>query len=194
MNKSESKYFNTAQLMDQALLLLLEKRDLEFITVKEICQRAGVNRSTFYLHYENIMDLFEETIQMLNKEFCTSFELKDASMVIKEGSAEDAVFIKEEFLFPYLEFVKKNKRVMQIIHKKPYLFNNDGIYKKMSVEIFYPVLSKFNVPKEEIPYRLEYFTRGVAGIVSKWLELNCETPINKIVEIIIDSVGFKINN
>ena len=194
MNKSESKYFNTAQLMDQALLLLLEKRDLEFITVKEICQRAGVNRSTFYLHYENIMDLFEETIQMLNKEFCASFELKDASMVIKEGSAEDVVFIKEEFLFPYLEFVKKNKRVMQIIHKKPYLFNNDGIYKKMSVEIFYPVLSKFNVPKEEIPYRLEYFTRGVAGIVSKWLELNCETPINKIVEIIIDSVGFKMKN
>ena len=42
MNKSESKYFNTALLMNEALLLLLEKKDYEFITVTEICKKAGV--------------------------------------------------------------------------------------------------------------------------------------------------------
>ena len=52
MNKSESKYFNTALLMDEALLLLLEKKEYEFITVTEICEKAGVNRSTFYIHYQ----------------------------------------------------------------------------------------------------------------------------------------------
>lgn len=192
MNKSESKYYNTALLMDQALLILLEKKDLEFITVKEICQKAGVNRSTFYLHYENITDLFQETVEMLNKEFYSSFELKDASKIIQEGNAEDGIFIKEEFLVPYLEFVKKNKRILQIIHKKPELFKNDAIYKNMSLQIFYPILSKFNVPKDEIPYRLEYFTRGVVGIVNKWLELNCEMSIGKIVQLIIDCVGFGI--
>ena len=193
MNRAESKYFNTALLMDQALLLLLEKKDLEFITIKEICQKAGVNRSTFYLHYENIMDLFQEAVEMLNKDFYSSFVLKDATNIIKNGKAEDGVFIKEEFLEPYLTFVKKNKRVMQIIHKKPDLFNNDVIYKKMSREIFSPILSKFNVVKEEIPYRLEYYTRGVAAIVSKWLELNCEDEIYKIVKLIIDCVGFVKN-
>lgn len=50
MKKSESKYFNTALRMDQAFLELLEKKDLEYSTVKEICEAAGVNRSTFYLH------------------------------------------------------------------------------------------------------------------------------------------------
>ena len=194
MNKSESKYFNTALLMDQALLILLEKKDLEFITVKEICQKAGVNRSTFYLHYENIADLFQETVEMLNKEFYSSFELKDASKIIKEGNAEDGVFIREEFLGPYLDFVKKNRRVLQIVHKKPELFKNDAIYKNMSLQIFYPVLSKFNIPKDEIPYRLEYFTRGIVGIVNKWLDLNCEMPIEKIVQLIIDCVGFGIKN
>ena len=39
MNKSESKYQNTAILMDEALLLLLEKKEFEFITVKEICEK-----------------------------------------------------------------------------------------------------------------------------------------------------------
>ena len=69
MNKSESKYYNTAVVMDEALLLILEYKDYEFITVKEICQKAGVNRSTFYLHYESMNDLLEEAIEMINQEF-----------------------------------------------------------------------------------------------------------------------------
>lgn len=42
MNKSESKYYHTALRMDEALIALLEKKDLEYITVKEICHQAGV--------------------------------------------------------------------------------------------------------------------------------------------------------
>ena len=62
MNKSESKYYNTSLLMNQALIELLNKKDYEFLTIKEICKKAGVNRSTFYLHYDNIDDLLYETI------------------------------------------------------------------------------------------------------------------------------------
>ena len=47
MNKSESKYFNTAIKFDKALLSLLEKKPFEYITISEICEKAEVNRSTF---------------------------------------------------------------------------------------------------------------------------------------------------
>ncbi len=40
--------------MDKAFLDLLQRKDFSFITVKEICEKAGVNRSTFYLHYETV--------------------------------------------------------------------------------------------------------------------------------------------
>ena len=43
MNKSESKYFNTAVKMDLALISLLKKKPFEYITVSEICETAGVN-------------------------------------------------------------------------------------------------------------------------------------------------------
>ena len=69
MNKSESKYFNTALRMNEALIALLEEKDLEYITVKEICHRAGVNRSTFYLHDETIADLVNETMETINRRF-----------------------------------------------------------------------------------------------------------------------------
>lgn len=69
MNKSESKYFNTALLMDEALIQLLEVKDYEYITVKEICEKAGVNRSTFYLHYETVNDLLSECLENIKKRF-----------------------------------------------------------------------------------------------------------------------------
>lgn len=79
MNKSESKYYNTACLMDEALILLLEKKDFEYITVKEICDKAGVNRSTFYLHYETLADLLEETAQYVLKNFYLKMQEVDTS-------------------------------------------------------------------------------------------------------------------
>ena len=67
MNKSESKYFNTAKKMDLALISLLKKKSFEYVTVSEICEKAGVNRSTFYLHYETVDDLLNETRLLLSK-------------------------------------------------------------------------------------------------------------------------------
>ena len=190
MQKSESKYRNTALLMDQALLILLEKKDLEFITIKEICLKAGVNRSTFYLHYDNVNDLFNETIEYLNKDFLSSFPLKEIKYS-ELNSPEDYVFLKKEFIVPYLEFIKKNKRIMKTIHSKPFIFNNEKIYNKMKKEIFMPAISKFNIPKEEQEYTIEFFTKGVLGIVYKWLELDCVDSIEDIVSMIIKLVGFK---
>lgn len=69
MNKNESKYFNTAVKMDKAFLALLEKKDFAYITVKEICEEAGVNRSTFYLHYETLEDLLSESMEYMNEHF-----------------------------------------------------------------------------------------------------------------------------
>ena len=66
MNKNESKYYYTARLMNQALISLLEKKDIDFISITELTKKAGVNRSTFYLHYDNIYELLEETIENLN--------------------------------------------------------------------------------------------------------------------------------
>ena len=190
MNKSESKYFNTAILMQQALLMVLEKKDIEYITIKELCEKAGVNRSTFYLHYDNVGELFAETIEMLNQKFLESFEVKDIRPILKTGTADELVFIKEEFIQPYLEFVKNNKRILKMIHKRPLLFKNENLYGKLCEELFLPILAKFGVAENERVFRLEYFTRGTSGIINKWLELDCEMPISKIMEIIIDCVNF----
>jgi AcrR family transcriptional regulator len=59
--------------MNKALIELLEKKEFEYITIKEICSQAGVNRSTFYLHYENTTDLLNETTQYITDNFLSYF-------------------------------------------------------------------------------------------------------------------------
>jgi transcriptional regulator, tetR family len=69
MTQNESKYYNTACLMDEALIQLINEKDYDYITITEICKRAGVNRSTFYLHYETVDDLLKEAIKKIDDDF-----------------------------------------------------------------------------------------------------------------------------
>ena len=189
MKKSDSKYFYTAELMNQALLVLLEKKDIEFITITEIANKAGVNRSTFYLHYDNIYELLEETIENLNKQFIDSFNMQIPYQI---NSKKDAFLITDELLIPYLNFVKKNKRVLKLIHSKPQLFKSNFVYKKMYDTIFYPAISCFIQEEKERIYNLEFFTGGVSSIINKWLELDCVTEIEDLIKIIKKCVRYNI--
>ena len=186
MNKSESKYFNTARLMDEALLILLEKKDIEFITVKEICKKAGVNRSTFYLHYENVYELLAEALEMINDRFIQSFEKETISKKIKNGNKEDLNLITPEYLRPYLKFIKENRRAFKLIHKKPDLFNVEQTFQKMYKNIFEPILEKFNINGYRRTYIFEFYIGGVVSIIKKWVELDCKTDIEDILNTIIE--------
>ena len=188
MKKNESKYFYTASLMQQALLLLLEKKDIDFISVTEIAAKAGVSRSTFYLHYDNVYELLEDALENLNKEFLSAFVGRESLKVI---SLDNSFLITEEYLIPYLNFCKQNKRVLKLVHQKPQLFHNDLVYKKMYDTICYPAISLYLKDETQKVYNLEFFTRGVVGVIRKWIELDCETEISELMEIIKNCIGFK---
>lgn len=46
--------------MKAAMLELMQKIPFEKITVKSICQRAGVNRGTFYSHYTDMEGMMND--------------------------------------------------------------------------------------------------------------------------------------
>lgn len=70
LEKGKQKYaFEIMEFAKKIFLEILEKKDFAYITVKEICAAAGVNRSTFYLHYETLDDLLSESISHINERF-----------------------------------------------------------------------------------------------------------------------------
>ena len=115
MTKSESKYFATAAKMDEAFLALLEKKDFAYITVKEICAAAGVNRSTFYRHYETINDLLEESAGYINQQFVAYMQHDTRSFTakIKTCPLNELYLVTPEYLTPYLSYIKEHQRLFR---------------------------------------------------------------------------------
>ena len=192
MNKSESKYFNTALLMDEALLVLLERKEYEFITVKEICQKAGVNRSTFYLHYESMDDLLQETIETLNKRFYEYFNQKKVEDIVQSTDKSDLFLITPEYLKPYLTFIEQNKRAYSLFYSKPKLFGTEKTFNKMYQAIFQPILRKYGVAEEDMTYVFSYYSGGVIAVVKNWVKQNFDKPVDDVIRIITSVIPHQL--
>lgn len=188
MNKSNSKYFYTSQLMNQALIELLYKKDYDYITVKEICEKAGVNRSTFYLHYETINDLLEECLENIIKKFNSCFNNNNSLESINELPLEKLIFLTPEYLTPYLQFIKDNRKIYQIAVKKAKVMNSVNYFNSLSTYILKPVLRRFNVDESVQEYMISYYIGGINAIVCEWIKHDCKKEISDISNIIIDCV------
>lgn len=193
MNKSESKYFKTAEKMDAALISLIAKKDFEYITVKEICEKADVNRSTFYLHYENTFDLLEESIQYMMKKFHSYFNNEEENIhkKISASPQNELIFIEAKYLFPYLRYVKDNKHFFLTVLKNPQLFRSDKIYGKLFQDIFDPVLNRFYIPSSERNYMMMFYLGGMMSIISEWVKNDCAEPIEKLIDIMEKCINAK---
>ena len=186
MNKSESKYFNTALRMDEALIALLEKKDLEYITVKEICHQAGVNRSTFYLHYESIAELLDEAMEMINQRFLSYFPQEEEAVLgdMEHRELNDLVFVTQEYLLPYLRFIQDNKKVYRAAFRNPSSMQTNARYGVLKQRILNPILERFEIPAARRPYYIAYYVEGIAAIVKEWLRHDCGDSVEMIAAII----------
>ena len=186
MNKAESKYFNTAIRFNKALLSLLEKKPFEYITISEICEKAGVNRSTFYLHYENTADLLKETTAYVLENFASYFSIDAESVVAQFASCDlqDLKFINEKYLHPYLSFIKDNQRVFSAVLSQPKAFDSIAIFKRLFDNVFKPILDRFHYSRDEQNYVMMFYLNGITAIITEWLKDGCQKSIEDISAII----------
>lgn len=182
---SDSRYFQTAEKMDQALMELLSRKDLQFITVKEICAEAGVNRSTFYLHYGTIGDLLSECVEMINRQFVDHMAVpsEDVATAINEAPLDKLKFVTADYLIPYLEYIKTNKRLFKTAIENYSALQMDRSYSALRKHIFIPVLDRFNVAEAERKYLLAFYLNGFMAIITEWLEGDCEDSIECISDL-----------
>ena len=186
MNKSESKYFHTAVKFDRALLTLLEKKPFDYITVSELCAEAGVNRSTFYLHYENTQDLLQETITYLLKDFMSVFpiDISDIQNKLESCDPGDLNFIHDQYLLPYLAYIRDNRHVFSAVLSHPSTFRFEDIFQKLFDDIFNPIMERFRYPAQDRKYVLMFYLNGLTAIVQEWLKDGCQKSLEEVSGLI----------
>ena len=185
MNKQKEKYSSTAFLMDEALIQLLNEKDYEYITVKEVCKKAGVNRSTFYLHYESIDDLLEETLEYINKKFLDYFEdTSDFITNIKTSTKENLYLINDDYLIPYLNYIKENKNIYLASLKRRKNMKSVERYESLEKYILNPILEKYDVPTNMREYVLSFYINGIVALVGTWIKNKCDMSVEEVINII----------
>lgn len=190
MNKSESKYFNTALKMDKAFLSLLETKSFAYITVKEICEKASVNRSTFYLHYETMEDLLSENVEYMNEQFLAYMKQTPDAFVsqIEQYPIDQLYLITTEYLTPYLSYIKEHKRLFSTAIKNTKVLRLDESYEKMFRIVFEPILERYQVPVRNRRYVMSFYIQGLMAIITQWVKADCEDSIEQIIEVMQDCV------
>lgn len=68
--KSDRRVRYTRKALQQALLEILKEKRIERVSVKEICECADVNRSTFYVHFGSPQELLNSVRQDMIEELC----------------------------------------------------------------------------------------------------------------------------
>lgn len=154
--------------IEKAFMELLESKELEKVTVSDICKVAKINRSTFYANYIDVYDLadkFKERLYESVKSLRSDVEFKE-------------VFYKYGFM-PLLQHIKDNQDLYKTFYK---LAKNESLqeffeYSKAHASYY------FN--DEHIDYHITFFKNGFNSVIKMWLDRDCaETPqeISDIIE------------
>lgn len=174
----------TKKALRESLGILLETKEINDISVKELTELADVNRGTFYYHYEDVHQLLKET----EKELLLGFETLLASYE-KAGTLESI----EDLLRVVLRYISDNARLFCASLKS----DKNGQFVK---EIEKRLLEDWNfniITRElnksanpgEVAYYVHFIISGYIAVITHWLESGLsETP--EAIAAMMCKVGF----
>lgn len=153
--------------------LLKEKGSVAKISVRELCDRAELNRSTFYAHYNEPNDLLTEI----------ETELLDATEehLKKIGEENDAGAHK--YILSFLQYIKQNDKQFRtlLIDSADPKFRSR--FMQQSIIQFVENL-RIELPKELEQYIFSYILNGSTGIIIQWIRSDYAVNENEIVNLL----------
>jgi len=157
------------RMLKDALLSLLKEKRLMDITIKELCDRSGINRSTFYRHYDNVSDLLDEVIDdiatllintsnsSLNDPGNTLSYINSVLMFFRDHSEYDPLISSENFTMDILA----GKIEVEMINRLPV---KNSRYQR---------------------YLIRYLMSGSYGIIKSWIMNGRKEDVKEISDMIL---------
>lgn len=174
MNKNDRRVRKTQRALQSALAELMIEKDLKNITVQELVDKADVHRATFYTHYHDVYDLYEEIENGVMKELNT--------VVASDPTHEYRNIYKKIIDYIYNNPVqfrmllgsngsqKFQNRICELLERN---YLNIWLFEDRKTEI-----------TEEMRFLTNYHIHGCMSIIMFWVNTEFACPQDKIVEII----------
>ena len=161
----------TKRLMKDALLELLAQTELSGISVTAICERADVNRSTFYRYYTGPSDLLRELEQdMLDRIPAPSLPVnrREEESVLRAAAA-------------FFDFVEENADVFRILFSES---ANAGFSSRM-VDLLCAqhITGVESADGLNTEYMQRYVANGTVGMLREWIDAGFPISSREIAEL-----------
>lgn len=175
MNKKNNKQFQSSDIrMKQAMLELMNTTPFDKITVRLICAKAEVNRSTFYAHYIDIYDMIEQMETNLKKKLLDNYSV-----------SETVIPLSLESFITFLGFIREHKDFYRIALKARREFPLKQGLEPLWEQIIRPRCFEAGITSEnEMMYYFVGFQAGLTMILKRWVEQDCIENEEKIAQIL----------
>ena len=157
--KADRRIRKTQALLRNTLTRLLMEKDLKNISVSELTDMADVNRGTFYLHYKDIYDLFEQIESQALEEF---------TRIIKEYQQRESLVWKD-IMLDLFKYIAANADIFIAILKM-----RESTFLSKIIEMNRPTNKEqwkklFTQGREEYyDYYFAFITSGCIETVRSW--------------------------
>lgn len=153
--------------------LLKEKGSISKVSVRELCDRAELNRSTFYAHYQEPKDLLYEI----------ETELLDATEEHLKKIGQENDIGAHKYLLSFLQYIKENDKPFRTLLIDAADPDFRSRFMQQSIIQFVDNL-RIVLPKELEQYIYSYILNGNTGIIIQWVRSNYAIDENEIVNLL----------
>lgn len=145
-------------LLKQNLLTLMQKKKYSKITIKELCEKAGLNRSTFYANYTDIQDLLLDIHTDIFKEM--SLALKTPPL----GYPADTPKARTASLTAFIVYLQDHLDIFQLL-----LTNNEENLFEKHLSAYY--MEEYAVTNADFQkrYTFLYHAIGSFSLIHQWI-------------------------
>ncbi len=157
----------TKKMIKEALTALMCEKEYPKITVKELCARADVNRSTFYAYYRDTASVIREIEDDILRQLP---DLESAD--IDEFNSK---------IYSLFEYIRMNSRIFYVV-----MFNSNGsAFCKTLMDVILEKYEGLSTIKDESVSRMSYIfcANGIVGLVKDWIESGFSVDTRKFTGI-----------
>ena len=172
MDRRTARALRSKAALKEAYLELFQMKEPEEITVIELCQKAGVNRSTFYAHYDHMNRLIQELVyesveRLLEDQVPSMWDLP-----LEDGG------VTRSFISSYIHRFLDNTTLKLFCSCK-----NNGIYRTLIIRTH--VGLTVGTSKDPVKYYAAYcHNAGVLNFLLEWFNDGFPIPEESAVELI----------
>ena len=174
MKKNPQQTEMTKKILIDAFCILLKKKPVEKISVREISDRAGYNRSTFYQYFQDVFDIRDSMENIILSQVKENFQ--------KNISPDN---FEETFLKAFTKIQTENEKFFDLLFNSR---NQAHFFEKLFEEVSPIFMEKFNLPTNNLKSKFlaEIYLQTVLTAVKIWIKDERKISVEEFTKFLRD--------